>query len=153
MGMPAPVAGGGPSCDAGSCAPLSCEAGGLRCNGAMLELCSADGRSWLAQQRCATSCLCELGVAAGSCAPSQCVAEEVRCNGNQVERCNACQTGYELIAECASAEACNATTAACDGGGDGAEPPAVEEPSTPEPSTPEEPATPVEPAGADAGSP
>lgn len=109
-----PADAGSPSCDAGSCAPLGCEAGALRCNGAVLEQCATSGQLWEPQQTCASSCLCDIGLAQGSCAAPSCVSGEVRCSGNQLQACNDCRTGYLLVAVCAAAEACHAETNSCD---------------------------------------
>lgn len=106
---------GSPSCDAGSCGSLTCEPGALRCTGAVLEECSSDRQTWLPGQVCATSCLCELGLANGACAAAACTAGEVRCVDSLLQRCSACQSGFEDVADCGTAEACNATTLSCDG--------------------------------------
>lgn len=149
----APLADAGSS-DTGSdtgTAPLTCEPGALRCNGAMLEVCTVERQIWLAQQRCSTSCLCEIGLAAGNCAVSRCVAGEVRCEDSLLERCNECQTGYELIADCGSAAACNPEGVSCDLGGAGQPTDETAPPEEPAPSEPEAPV--AEPSSSDAGSP
>jgi hypothetical protein len=114
--FPAECADGG----AGPCLDARCVPEQFRCDGDLLEVCTASGKAWGLIEPCATPALCDslLGICqAPSCAPRQYDCADT---GDLVV-CNADRTGFELVEPCASRAFCNSVR-----GQEGCEPPACE---------------------------
>jgi hypothetical protein len=92
--------------------PAACTAGSVRCQGAQVEQCNAEGTGYVVQKLCDTAELCkpENG---GSCETPACATNATRCTGAAFEKCNAGRTAFTKERDCASAALCNA-----DGAGD-----------------------------------
>jgi hypothetical protein len=89
----------------------ACSSGQYRCDGALLQTCADDRKSWVTVQRCAAAALCQTDPA--SCRAASCDADEMMCAGNLLERCNADRTGWDLFATCLSPAHCNADRRQC----------------------------------------
>jgi hypothetical protein len=96
-------------CAAGRCVlPANlggCEAGRLRCNGADVEKCGANGLGWDLVSSCATGC------SAGACRPQVCTPGTTRCDGNASEQCTPAGDAWALVQICPSL--CAADTGLC----------------------------------------
>src|SRR6187431_739283 len=82
-----------------------CDAGAVRCEGALLQICADDGSSWTTTQRCAAAALCQ--VSPGACLTATCSTDEMTCSGSVLQKCNADRTGWDLFATCLSPAHCN----------------------------------------------
>lgn len=91
--------------------PVECSSGQYRCDGALLQTCVDDQKSWVTVQRCEAAALCETNPA--RCRAASCGADEMMCAGNLLERCNADRTGWDLFATCLSPAHCNADLRQC----------------------------------------
>ena len=96
-------------CAAGRCVlPANlggCEPGRLRCNGADVEKCGADGLGYLLVSSCATGCT------AGACKPQVCTPGRTRCEGAASEQCTPAGDAWALVQICPST--CAADTGLC----------------------------------------
>ena len=96
-------------CAAGRCVlPANlggCEPSRLRCNGADVEQCDANGLSWSLVMTCATGC------SAGACKPQICTPGKTRCEGNASEQCTPAGDSWALVQICPST--CAADTGQC----------------------------------------
>jgi len=88
-----------------------CDAGVVRCEGALLQVCADDGSSWVTTQRCAAAALCQANPA--TCLAATCSTEEMTCSGSVLQKCNAERTGWDLFATCLSPAHCNAGQRQC----------------------------------------
>lgn len=87
-------------CEAGRCVlPANlggCEPGRLRCNGADVEKCGANGLGWELVSTCATGCT------SGACRPQACTPGKTRCDGNASEQCTPAGDAWALVQICPS---------------------------------------------------
>ncbi len=93
----------------GACRPAACEPDEFRCNGAALEHCAFDRKSFVGQATCDSPDLCN--VTLGACAA--CEPGVLECNGAELRRCKAAG-GWETLDQCASAALCSDETGSCD---------------------------------------
>jgi len=96
-------------CAAGRCVlPANlggCEPARLRCNGADVEKCDANGLTYSTVTSCPTGC------AAGACNPQLCAPGANRCEGDAAEQCTPSGGGWALVQICPSR--CDAATGLC----------------------------------------
>jgi hypothetical protein len=89
----------------------SCGLGQFQCNGALLQACADDQKSWITVQRCAAAALCQADPA--TCLAATCGTDEMTCVGAVLQKCNADRTGWDVFATCASPAHCNADRRSC----------------------------------------
>ena len=91
----------------------ACPRGSVRCDGAQLEVCNADGTGYAVAKVCDTPQLCEAR-SGQDCATAACAIGNTRCADAEFQKCNAGRTAFDTQGKCASAALCVA-----DGGADG----------------------------------
>ena len=100
----------GQYCDSTSAGCLtSCPANPIRCNGKVLEQCSA-AKGWATKATCATADLCACtqtsppscskGVFKDGCGTVACTANTFQCSGTDLQKCQAGQNGWDTTAAC-----------------------------------------------------
>jgi hypothetical protein len=79
------------------------------CDGAVLQVCRADGHGFQDQRECASAPLCRAD--AGMCATPMCTPNATSCNGDTLQKCNADGTGYASSTKCS--ETCDPKNNTC----------------------------------------
>ncbi|HEX4353357.1 MAG TPA: DUF4215 domain-containing protein, partial [Polyangiales bacterium] len=80
------------------------------CDGATLQVCAADGKSFIKQTDCATAALCNALI--GMCTSATCTPNQFACQGDTLEQCNGDGTGFTSMSSCAKGM-CDATGSDC----------------------------------------
>ena len=83
-----------------------CQPAALRCNGADVEACGADGLGWAHVSTCATGC------AAGACRPQVCTPGAARCEGAAAEQCTPTGEAWAFVQICSYQ--CEPKTGVCE---------------------------------------
>lgn len=81
-----------------------------RCTGASLELCAADGMSFIAQMECPSAALCNASL--GMCSAAVCLPGMFACANNVLTQCKSDSTGFDD----ATAMSCGVATCDAEGG-------------------------------------
>lgn len=93
-----------------TCEAPACTQGTYKCDeddGRNLLGCPPSQDEWTVVDVCATTALCEQGVAAGVCPAATCDPGTPRCEGLALQVCNADGTEYDTTQTCASSDQCN----------------------------------------------
>jgi hypothetical protein len=104
-----------PATEPASPAGIDCEPGETRCNGAIVEVCSAEA-GWVVLQVCGQCngvSYCDVTFGRASCLAAVCCFPEARCNGSLLEQCNANATGFEPVQDCGSPVLCDSAQGTC----------------------------------------
>src|SRR6478736_389599 len=100
-----------PICDVASKSCMYCQPNTLFCDGAQLNLCSANGNNWTTKSNCNQGQVCD--ATAGKCVPSTgCTLGTYQCSGSTLQACNAKGT-FEDLDYCASSAQCDANNGRC----------------------------------------
>ncbi|HWO09249.1 MAG TPA: hypothetical protein VNN80_07205, partial [Polyangiaceae bacterium] len=90
-----------------------CQAGAVRCQGPVLQACSADGSGWRPLQRCASAALCVDAPGEVSRCLDRTCEPGITCSGSELLQCNEESNGFDRLATCQSAAHCDAMNGAC----------------------------------------
>jgi hypothetical protein len=106
--QPSPVQAAGPE----PASEVVCQEDEVRCNGAALEICDQNRRSFRVRETCQSACDCYVGIRPefSGCASQQtCTPGEVMCDGDRLLVCRltgGCENEFVLLRQCRHAIAC-----------------------------------------------
>lgn len=81
-----------------------------RCIANLLEVCAADGQSFMLHETCQTEALCNK--VAGTCTSSKCAPDKFACDGDTLTKCNSDGSAFASQVPC-MAGSCDATGGDC----------------------------------------